>query len=98
MHFRHIILLYLAYLAHAYALFGIVNSLMIVRKAELFSSLCLFYRCNYMCDQFANKPQWNRKPSLFTSKRLKSIIESALAAEKCKDVWFICQVTVYKWY
>lgn len=44
-----------------------------------------------MCDQFANKPQWNTKRSLFTSKTLESIIESALAPEKSQDVLFICQ-------
>lgn len=64
---------------------------MTARKVGLFSNLCLFYRCNCMCDQFANKPQWHRKPSLFTSKKLESIIESALAPEKHQDVLFICQ-------
>lgn len=49
-----------------------------------------------MCDQFANKPQWNRKPSLFTSKKLESIIEPALAPEKCQDVLFICQESAFQ--
>lgn len=44
-----------------------------------------------MCDQFANKPQWNRKLLLFTSKTFESIIESALAPEKCQDVVYVCQ-------